>query len=286
MSRTLEELLQAVHEQFVAAPLSFGHGTDNAWDEAVALVLGVTGLPDDQASLQTEVTEAQHTTIDQLATKRVADRVPLAYLLGECIYMGQRFIIEPGVVVPRSPIGYLLDDGLDHWVDQPQSILDLCCGSGCLGILAALAHPRAQVVVVDVDPLALDVAQRNVSRFGLEQRVQVMHADVREPITVSNQWDLVLCNPPYVDAIGMSGLPPEFCAEPSRGLAAGADGLEVVDHLLNWVPQQLTNRGVFVCEVGASASAFARKHPNLGVVWLDLPQGGEGVFLLPGSTAG
>ena len=172
------EVLSEVHQSFAAAPLSYGHGTDNAWDEAVALVLGIIGLPDAQSSLDLGLQEEQAAAIRGLAGRRIAERRPMAYLLGKTPYCGAMFHVPEGIVVPRSPIGPLLMDGVRPWIEAPARILDLCCGSGCLGILAARRFPDARVVLADIDPLAVATARRNIAAHGLGGRVETLRSDL------------------------------------------------------------------------------------------------------------
>ena len=174
----LSEVLREVHDRFAAAPLSYGHGTDNAWDEAVALVMAVTGLPDEQSSLDAQLQEQQVAAIRELAERRIVERQPLAYLLGMTPYCGEMFHVPPGVIVPRSPVGPLLKDGLRPWIQAPERILDLCCGSGSLGILAAKRFPDARVVLADIDSLAVETALRNIAEHGLEGRVEAVRSDL------------------------------------------------------------------------------------------------------------
>jgi ribosomal protein L3 glutamine methyltransferase len=278
---TVATQIDAVAARFGAAGLVFGHGTDNPWDEAVALVLGVSGLADDRANLGVELTDAQVVEIERLADRRIRERIPLAYLLGRCRYAGLEFRIEPGIVVPRSPIGALLEEGLAPWLGEaPRRIVDLCTGSGCIGILAALVFPEAEVTLVDIDPAALDLARRNVALHGLADRVRVVDSDLFDGLPPEARFDLVLSNPPYVDAVDMGSLPPEYRHEPVLGLAGGVQGIDLVERMLAALPARLEPGGVFVCEVGASAPALLRAHPELPFIWPELPAGGEGVFLL------
>lgn len=278
---TIGELIEAIYQRFDNAPLSYGHGTDNAWDEAVYLVLSVTGAADDEGSLHLAVAPEDKQRIQHLATRRIEERPPLAHLLGECHFMGQRFILAPGVMVPRSPIGYLLGEPLEDWIAPSITrIVDLCAGVGCLGILAAQRYPHAHVTLVELDEQAAKLAMQNVTLHNLQDRVQVVHGDAcRWLADQKERWDLILTNPPYVDAADMRVLPQEYRHEPELGLAAGPDGLSLVDAFLPHVPERLTPNGTFLCEVGASAPAMQRKYPHLPIHWLELPEGGEGVFL-------
>lgn len=279
---TVGALIERLAERFAAAGLVFGHGTDNPWDEAVALVLGVTHLPDDQGVLNQRLPPAEQQQVELLAARRIDERIPLAYLLGSCRFAGRDFLIEPGVVIPRSPIGALLQSRLRPWLERdPGRIIDLCCGSGCLGIIAALAFPTASVVLVDLDPRALELARRNVALHRLEARVTLLQSDLFDGLPPGT-WDLIVSNPPYVDGVDMASLPPEYHHEPSLGLAGGPDGLDLVARMLAALPQRLAAGGSFVCEVGASAPALLRRFPRTSFIWPDLPEGGEGVFILKG----
>jgi ribosomal protein L3 glutamine methyltransferase len=278
---TIGELIEEVFQRFDEAPLSYGHGTDNPWDEAVYLVLSVTGAADDEGSLNLVVGPDAQQRIRELASRRIGERAPLAYLLGECYFMGQRFLVSPGVMIPRSPIGYLLGQPLEDWVSpEVTRIVDICAGVGCLGILAAQRYPEAEVSLVELDAQAAKLAKQNVVLHNLQDRVQVVQGDACQWLAEqSDCWDLVLTNPPYVDAADMHILPQEYRHEPEQGLAGGEDGLSLVDQLLPLVPGRLTSEGIFLCEVGASAPAMQRKYPDLPIQWLELPEGGEGVFL-------
>ena len=278
---TVGELIEAVYQRFDDATLSYGHGTDNPWDEAVYLVLSVTGYADDEVSLGLCVTPDERERIKALAGRRVDERSPLAYLLGECQFMGQRFFVEPGVMVPRSPIGYLLGEPLSAWVAPGITrIVDLCAGVGCLGILAAQRYPMSRVTLVELDPRAAALALKNVALHNLDERVEVIQGDACQWLAAeTGQWDLILTNPPYVDAADMQTLPEEYRHEPELGLAAGEDGLALVDAFLPELAARLKPNGIFLCEVGASAPAMQRKYPDLPIHWLELSEGGEGVFL-------
>lgn len=280
MAVTLETVVDDLAGRFAQGGLVFGHGFDSAWDEAVALALHVTGLPDDRQALAAPVSPAARAGIEALARRRLEERVPLAHLLGRCRFAGHEFLVEPGVVVPRSPIGGLIRRRFAPWLTAPPSrILDLCCGSGCIGIAAALAFPAARLDLADIDPRALDLARRNLALHGLEGRGRAHAADLFDGLP-EGRWELILANPPYVDRHDMARLPAEYRHEPVRGLAGGDDGLELVMRLLEALPARLAPGGTFVCEVGASAPALLDRCPNTPFLWPDLPDGGEGVFLL------
>lgn len=282
---TVSSLVEAVYALFLEHNLSFGHGTDNAWDEAVALVLGVTHFPDDEEILASVVSDEQAKHCLKYAQIRVDELIPLAYILGQTQYAGLNFFVEPGVIVPRSPIGLLLSDGLTPWLpERVSSILDLCCGSGVLGIVAAHIFPNAQVTMLDVDAQAVALAAKNVAEHNLAERVTVVQADVQDEIKFEHKFDLIITNPPYVDEQDMSVLPAEYAAEPVLALAGGADGLSIVHAIIAKLPQWLAPHGVLVGEVGASAPALLKNYPDTPFIWPELPMGGEGVFVLEGAA--
>lgn len=275
------EALERIAQRFADAELYFGHGTDSAWDEAAYLILSIAKLPDDAALLQRSLSETQWQQIEALAQRRIAERMPLAYLLGRCQYAGYDFRISPGVLIPRSPLGpWLLQHGVDWLAEAPRCILDLCAGSGCLGIIAAHAFPGARVLLTDRDATALEFAQENIRDHGLVANTALLQMDGLDALSASAQFDLVLCNPPYVNATDMAALPPEYRQEPVQALAAGDDGLAVIAPILDRLPKLLSERGLFLGEVGLSAAALQLRYPNLPFIWLDFEQGGEGVFAI------
>ena len=276
----LGKVLAEVHGRFASAPLCYGQGTDNAWDEATALVLAATGLPDAPSSLEVDLDEPTVRKIRQLAQRRVNERQPLAWVVGGTHFCGCWFKVEPGVVVPRSPIGPMLLEGLRPWLARaPQRILDLCCGCGCLGLLAAQQFPDAAVVLVDADPRAADLAQRNAAALGLCERTAVACADLFDGAG-PGAFDLILCNPPYVDAADMRTLPPEFAHEPDFGLAGGDDGLGIVRRVIEQAGGHLADGGLLVCEVGMNAGGVNRAWPHLPFIWPATPAGGADVLVL------
>lgn len=279
---TLRQAIERISAQFEEASLCFGHGTDNAWDEAVYLLLTLGEFDDDASSFDCPLSPALWDRAQQLAARRVAERVPLAYLLRRCRYLGLEFHVEPGLVVPRSPLGPLLFEHAEALLNRPPGrVLDLCAGTGCLGIVAGLLFPESEVVLCEVDARAAAIAQQNVERHQLEQRAEVLVGDVRLQVGTLSGFDLVLCNPPYVNAADMAALPPEFVAEPEAGLAAGTDGLEVISPVLEALPTLLSSQGTFLGEVGNSRPALAERHATLPLHWLDEDfEGLAGVFVL------
>lgn len=283
MGDTCISLIEKVHEMFLASPIAYGHGTDNAWDEAVYLVTSVANLPDNESSLLVEVSDAVVKNALGCAQRRIKERVPLAYLLGFCQYSGYRFIVREGVVIPRSPIGPLiLEDYLRPWEnDEVLRVLDLCAGTGCLGILAAHHYASAEVVLVENDLIAIELAAENIDLHKVKDRVSQVNADVMNGLPNDlGKFDLILCNPPYVDRIDMGALAEEFKKEPVYGLDGGVDGLDVLTKIVGLAAEFLTETGFLVCEAGRSAPAFNARFNKFMPLMLDLPQSGEGVFLL------
>lgn len=254
----LRELIRRTERRLRAARLHYGHGTDNARDEAAWLVLRGLGLPFD-ADLDREADPGR---IDSLVARRVRDRIPAAYLLGEAWLDGVPFHVDRRVIIPRSHIPFVLKS-LNI---APRRILDLCTGSGCLAVLAALAYPRARVDAADLSIAALAVARKNIARHGLARRIRLVRSDLFAAMR-KEKYDLIVTNPPYVTTAAMRGLPPEYRYEPGMALAGGRDGLELVARILAEAPSHLHPGGVLVCEVGDRRRAVERAYPRLPLVW-------------------
>jgi len=278
---TVGDLLRETALRFRRARLHFGHGTANARDEAAWLIGHVTGIhPGDvHLHLQDSVTAAHVKRIRRVAERRARERVPLAYLLNEAWLDGRTFYVDRRVLVPRSYISELLRGRLRPWVRTPRRILDLCTGSGCLAILAAAAFPKASVDATDISVAALNVARINVDRYGLAPRVRLLLSDLYRAIPYE-RYDLILTNPPYVDARTMKALPREYRHEPAKALAAGRDGLDIVRDILAETSDHLTPRGVLVCEVGDSRRALEHAFPLLPFTWPETSEPDACVFLL------
>jgi len=257
---TLGELIERTEKRLAAAPLSYGHGTDNPHDEAAWLVLRGLGLPFD-ADLGQPATDVAR--IEKLAQRRIDERLPVAYLLKEAWLAGQSFYVDERVIIPRSHIAELLPR-LRR--DPARRILDLCTGSGCLAILAARAFPAAMVDAVDISPAALAVARKNVARYRLGRRVRVKRSDLFDAL--DERYDLVLTNPPYVSAKAMHQLPAEYRQEPRLALAGGVDGLDLVARLLAQAPDHLEPGGRVVCEIGDAKAAAQRRFAGMKLTWL------------------
>jgi len=275
------DLLRETALRFRRARLHFGHGTANARDEAAWLIGHVTGIhPGDvHLHLQDSVTAAHVKRIRRVAERRARERVPLAYLLNEAWLDGRTFYVDRRVLVPRSYISELLRGRLRPWVRTPRRILDLCTGSGCLAILAAAAFPKASVDATDISVAALNVARINVDRYGLAPRVRLLLSDLYRAIPYE-RYDLILTNPPYVDARTMKALPREYRHEPAKALAAGRDGLDIVRDILAETSDHLTPQGVLVCEVGDSRRALEHAFPLLPFTWPETSEPDACVFLL------
>lgn len=283
---TIRDFQRWAVSAFNAAGVAFGHGTDNAWDEARWLVLGALHLPFDSPDwvLDARLGSRERQRLRALLTRRIGERVPTAYLLGEAWFAGLRFHVTPAVLIPRSPLAELLATGCEPWLGgaEPQRILDLCCGSGCIGIAAALRWPDAEVLLADVSQAALEVAQANVTLHGVGVRVHIVESDLFSALD-GERFDLILCNPPYVDAADMNALPAEYRHEPRLGLAAGDDGLALARRILADAAKHLKDDALLVLEVGNSAPALERALPHLPFLWPDLEQGGHGVALIRAS---
>ncbi len=254
---TLEQLIEKTAQRFKAAGLHYGHGTDNAHDEAAFLVLRGLKLPFGTSLAR----ETDGRRIEPQVKKRIAQRIPAAYLLNEAWLDGLRFYVDRRVIVPRSHIAFLLK-GLRV---APKRILDLCTGSGCLAILAARAFPGARVDASDISAAALSVASRNVRAHGLQKRIRLMRSDLFEDL--KGRYDLIISNPPYVSTPAMRKLPPEYRYEPGLALGGGGDGLQFVSMILAKAAEHLSPRGLLVCEIGENRKALVRAYPATAFEW-------------------
>ena len=280
----LSKLIQLVAEQLSQAGVALGQGTTTAEDEAAWLVLWKLGLPLDtdfnDVALQTELSPTQIEHVQALIAQRIERRQPAAYLTQEAWLQGVSFYIDERAIVPRSLIAEVLAEGsIDPWLDpNSKRVLDLCTGNGSLGILAALAYPEVSVLGLDLSKDALAVAQINIERHGLESRMQLAQSDGLAQ--ADGRFDLIVCNPPYVNDQSMAALPPEFKAEPTLALAGGTDGMDFVRQLLRDAPAHMNEHGLLVLEIGHERDYFEAAFPHLDVVWLSTSAGDDQVLLL------
>lgn len=281
---TLRDWLRYAVSRFGEAELAFGHGTTNAYDEAAYLLLHALHLPLDRLDpfLDAKLTHAERGTIAQLLQRRIDQRVPAAYLTHEA-WLGEfRFYVDERVLIPRSFIAELVPDGLAAYVgsaDKVVTALDLCTGSGCLAVLLAHAYPAADIDAVDISVDALTVAQRNVSDYGLADRINLIRSDLFSNLS-GKTYDLLISNPPYVTSIAMADLPPEYRHEPKLALEGGDDGLDAVRTIIAEAPRFLNPGGTLVVEVGNNRSATEVAYPRLPFVWLETATSADSVFLL------
>ncbi|MCV2368782.1 50S ribosomal protein L3 N(5)-glutamine methyltransferase [Roseateles oligotrophus] len=267
------------------AGVSFGHGTMNAFDEAAWLVLWSCGLPLDSLDEHAEqdLTPAEMTKTDALLAQRIATRKPAAYLTQEAWLQGVPFYIDERAIVPRSLIAELIaDEAIDSWLsDKTRRVLDLCTGNGSLAVLAAMAWPEVQVDAIDLSADALAVARINVDKHGLGERIRLLQGDGLAPATAEGtRYDLILCNPPYVNADAMATLPAEYRAEPELALAGGADGMDFVRRLLSQAAEHLTENGLLVLEIGNECEYFYAAFPQLEVAWMATSAGDYQVLIV------
>ena len=272
--------------QFAATDAFCGHGYGDAWDESLALVFHGAGLPWDAnpALLNTTLLMDERRFIVERVHLRTVERMPLAYITNKAYFCGLEFYVDERVLIPRSPIGELIENQFMGLMDYPpERIADVCAGSGCIGIAMAMAFDGAQVDITDISADALAVATMNVERHGLQDHVQVHEGNLLEPLP-ADTYDLIVSNPPYVDAGDMASRPREFTHEPELGLAGGDDGLDLVHTMLPQAAARIAPEGVFVCEVGNSWPALEAAYPDLPFVWVEFERGGDGVFALSGQV--
>ena len=289
---TLGALVDSGAALLEAAGVAFGHGTTNARDEAAWLVLWRLGLPLDtplgeapDSEEKRPVTQVELAQVATLFEERIATRKPAAYLTREAWLQGVPFYVDERAIVPRSLIAELIADGsIDHFLgEHTRRVLDLCTGNGSLAVLAAMAWPEIEVTGADISVDALAVARTNVERHGLAGRIALVRSDGLQ--AVPGPWDLILCNPPYVNAESMQALPPEYRAEPELALAGGQDGMDFVRALLHALPAALSPEGVLLLEIGHERAHFEAAFPDLPVFWLDTSAGGDQVLLITQKAA-
>lgn len=279
---SIRDFLRWAASEFLAAKLFYGHGTDNPWDEAEQLVLHALHMAPPLADewLDARLTSDERIRVVSNIQRRIEERIPAAYITGQAWFTGLPFVVDERVLVPRSPLAELIEKGFTPWlVAEPREILDLCTGSGCIGIACAYQFPDANVQLSDISFDALAVAEDNIVQHGLTERVFALQSDLFDNLQ-GQTFDLIVSNPPYVDADDMASLPDEFHAEPELGLASGNDGLDFTRRLLAEAADYLTENGLLVVEVGNSWPALAEAYPALPFVWVEFERGGHGVFVL------
>jgi len=281
---TLRDWLRFAVSRFNEAKLFFGHGSDNAFDEAAYLILHTLHLPLDRLEpfLDASLTEDEAEQVKIVLARRVRERLPAAYLTREAWLGEHRFYVDERVIVPRSFIAELLREQLVPWLENPDEVtraLDLCTGSGCLAILAALAFPQAEIDAVDLSKDALDVASKNVADYSLQDRIELIESDLFAALT-GRRYDLIFSNPPYVNAESVAELPPEYQAEPALALGSGMDGLDATRQILAAAKSHLNPGGLLVVEIGHNRDALEAAYPKLPFTWLDTENGDQFVFML------
>lgn len=267
---------------FNRAGLVFGHGTDNALDEAFHLVLWALKLPADLPTvyLEAALSAEERAVVWALLNERIASRKPAAYLIGEIQFCGLPFTVDERVLVPRSPIGELIVQGFRPWLTlEPTRILDLCAGSGCIGIACAQVFPDAEVDLGELSDGALEVCEGNILRHRCGGQVRARKSDLFAGLQ-GRRYELIVSNPPYVPEAEVDALGPEFQHEPRMALAAGIDGMDIVERILNEAADYLAPEGLLVCEIGGSQDEFAARFPDIPVSWPEFERGGDGVFVI------
>lgn len=281
---TVSAYIDALTEKFEKTDLYFGHGTDNAFDDAVYLSYGGLDLNfEDAEQIAGQVLSAADIAVlDELASRRIQQRIPVAYLVGTAWFGGYQFHCDSRALIPRSPIAELITTQYQPLLqNEPATVLDLCCGGGCIGIATALALPNAQVELVDISADAISLARDNIVRHGAEGRITAIESDLFSALT--RRYDLIVCNPPYVSAQEIAELPTEYTHEPVLGLLSADDGLALPLKILRQAADFLTSRGTLIMEVGYSWNALAERLSDVPLMWLEFEHGGEGVFSLTAS---
>ena len=279
---TIQDMMRWAYSYFNASDLYYGHGYDNAWDEAQQLVLAALYLPADvpEAMYQSRLTLVEKERVIHLIETRLGTRQPVAYLTNSAWFCGSEFYVDERTIVPRSPIGELIMQKFAGLIDhEPKRILDMCTGSGCIAIACAQQFLEAEVDAVDLSLDALDVAQINIERHGLAERVFPISSDLFNDIP-KDKYDLIVTDPPYVDEEDLDDMPQEFHFEPEMSLGSGADGLDITKRILAQAADYLTDNGVLVCEVGNSMVHLIEQYPTVPFNWIEFKNGGLGVFSL------
>ena len=277
---TILDWVRFAASEFERNDVYFGHGTDNSWDESVLLITASLHLPFDINPQQANcrLIDDEKTLLAQRIERRINERIPSAYLINQAWFCGLPFYVDERVLVPRSPLAEVIQNGVEPWLKQePSRILDLCSGSGCIGIASLQAFPDAQLDLADLSRDALDVAEINIDRHNLWQQVAAIESDLFS--NLSPGYDLILSNPPYVDAEDLADMPAEYHHEPEIGLGSGQDGLDITRQILANAANYLNDQGVLVVEVGNSWIHLEQAYPNVPFTWVEFEHGGDGVFV-------
>ncbi|MDO9051355.1 MAG: 50S ribosomal protein L3 N(5)-glutamine methyltransferase [Methylotenera sp.] len=286
---TIRDWIRFAVSQFEASDIFYGHGTDNGYDEAVWLIMSALHLPMDTLDnfFDARLTEAERTKLADFIEQRISKHTPTAYLLKEAWLQGLKFYVDERVLIPRSFIAELLNNDLSPWIEFPEMIesaADICTGSGCLGILLASTFPNAAIDVIDISQDAIDVANINIANYGLEAQVTAIKSDMfsalRDKKNGCKKYDVIISNPPYVDAPAMAVLPAEYRNEPQLALGSGVAGLDHTHTILREAANYLTDDGILIVEIGHNREALEAAYPNIVFNWLEVSSGNEFVFLL------
>jgi ribosomal protein L3 glutamine methyltransferase len=287
---TIRDWLRYAVSRFENSDIFYGHGTDNAYDEAVWLIMSALHLPHDTLNnfLDAKLVSEERIKLASFIDERISKHTPTAYLLKEAWLQGYKFYVDERVLIPRSFIAELLvNDGLQPWIEFPElvnSAADICTGSGCLGVLLADAYPDAEVDVIDISPDAIEVCNINIANYGMQDRITAIQSDMFSALQDVNgkpkQYDLIISNPPYVDAPSMAELPAEYRNEPQLALGSGLAGLDHTHTILREAANYLTDNGILVVEIGHNRDALLEAYPDLPFTWLEVSSGDEFVFLL------
>lgn len=279
---TIRDYIRWAASRFSETELYFGHGTDNAWDEASALVLQTLHLPwdVDKDNMSARLSMAERGLLVERIERRITERLPVAYLTGQAYFCGLSFTVSEDVLVPRSPIAELIEQGFQPWLqEEPRRVLDLCTGSGCIGIACAYAFEWAEVDLSDISPKAVEIANKNITRHQLPDRVRAIESDLFAGLA-GERYDLIVSNPPYVNAEDLASMPEEYQQEPEIALGSGDDGLDFTRRLLREASEHLNDGGALIVEVGNSWPALEQAFPELPFTWIEFERGGHGVFIL------
>jgi ribosomal protein L3 glutamine methyltransferase len=281
---SIRDWLRYTVSRFESSDVFFGHGTSNAYDEAVWLIFGFLHLPHDTIEnfLDARLTSKEKKDLSFLIEKRINDKIPTAYLLNEAWLRDYKFYVDERVIVPRSLIAESLSENLYPWIDDPENIysaLDLCTGSGCLGIMMAHSFQNALIDLVDLSEKALQVAEINVNHYGLQDRIELIHSDLFNALE-GKKYDLIISNPPYVNQTSVDSFPMEFLKEPSMALGSGEDGLDHTIRIIHEAKRYLNDDGMLIVEIGHNKEILLKKFPKLQFQWLDVSLGNDFVFML------